>query len=49
METQTRGKGTIDRELQGSMGTLDDANLTRLFKRSYGCPLTVMDLSTLLE
>jgi len=40
METQTRGKGTIDRGLRGSVGTLDDANPTRLSKRSQGCPLT---------
>ena len=41
METRTRGKGTIDRGLQGSVGTLADANPTRLSKRSQGCPLTV--------
>jgi len=41
METQTRGKGTIDCGLQGSMGTLDDMNPTRLSKRSQGCPLIV--------
>jgi len=41
METRTRGKGTIDRGLQGSMGTLDDVNPTRLSKQSQGCPLTV--------
>ena len=40
METRTRGKGTIDRGLQGSMRTLDDMNLTRLSKQSQGCPLT---------
>ena len=40
METQTRGKGTIDHGLQGSVGTLADANPTRLSKRSQGCPLT---------
>ena len=34
METQTRGKGTIDCRLQGSVGTLADANPTRLSKRS---------------
>jgi len=41
IETRTRGKGTIDRRLQGSVGTLADANPTRLSKRSQGCPLTV--------
>jgi len=41
METRTRGKGTIDHGLQGSMGTLDDVNPTRLSKQSQGCPLTV--------
>ena len=40
IETRTRGKGTIDRGLQGSMGILDDVNPTRLSKRSQGCPLT---------
>ena len=40
METRTRGKGTIDRGLRGSMGTLDDMIPTRLSKRSQGCPLT---------
>ena len=40
METRTRGKGTIDRRLRGSVGTLADANPTRLSKRSQGCPLT---------
>ena len=40
METRTREKGTIDRGLQGSVGTLDDMNPTRLSKRSQGCPLT---------
>ena len=39
METRTREKGTIDRRLQGSMGTLDDANSTRLSKRSQAVPL----------
>jgi len=34
METRTRGKGTIDRGLRGSMGTLADVNPTRLSKRS---------------
>jgi len=43
METRTRGKGTMDRRLRGSVGTLDDVNPTRLSKRSQGCPLT--DLS----
>ena len=42
MEIRTRGKGTIDRGLQGSMGTLDDMNPTRLSKRSQSCPLTVI-------
>ena len=40
METRTKGKGTIDYGFQGSMGTLDDVNPTRLSKRSQGCPLT---------
>jgi len=40
METRTREKGTIDCGLQGSMGTLDDVNPTRLSKQSQGCPLT---------
>jgi len=39
METRTRGKGTIDRGLRGSMGTLDDMNPTRLSKRSQAVPL----------
>ena len=39
METRTREKGTIDRRLQGSMGTLDDVNPTRLSKRSQAVPL----------
>ena len=39
METRTRGKGTIDCELQGSVGTLADANPTRLSKRSQAVPL----------
>jgi len=39
MKTRTRGKGTIDRGLRGSMGTLDDVNPTRLSKRSQSCPL----------
>ena len=42
METRTRGKGTIDRRLQGSVGTLDDVNPTRLSKRSQDCPLIVI-------
>ena len=40
METRTKGKGTIDRGLRESMGTLADANPTRSSKRSQGCPLT---------
>ena len=48
METRTRGKGTIDRRLQGSMGTLVDMNPTRLSKRSQGCPLTTALLATAL-
>jgi len=40
METRTRGKETIDRGLQGSVGTLANVSPTRLSKRSYGCPLT---------
>jgi len=39
METRTRGKGTIERGLRGSMGTLDDVNPTRLSKRSQAVPL----------
>jgi len=39
METRTRGKGTIDCGLQGSVGTLDDMNPTRLSKRSQAVPL----------
>ena len=39
IETRTRGKGTIDCGLQGSVGTLDDANPTRLSKRSQAVPL----------
>jgi len=39
IETQTRGKGTIDCGLQESMGTLDDMNPTRLSKRSQAVPL----------
>ena len=41
METRTRGKGTIDCRLRGSVGTLDDMNPTRLSKQSQGCPLTL--------
>jgi len=41
METRTREKGTIDCRLRGSVGTLADANPTRLSKQSQGCPLTV--------
>ena len=40
METQTKGKGTIDCGLRGSVETLADANPTKLSKRSQGCPLT---------
>jgi len=40
METRTRGKGTIDCGLRGSVGTLADANPTRLSKWSQSCPLT---------
>jgi len=39
METRTRGKGTIDRGLRGSVGTLDDMNPTRLSKQSQAVPL----------
>ena len=39
METRTREKGTIDCGLQGSVGTLDDMNPTRLSKRSQAVPL----------
>jgi len=41
METRTREKGTIDHRLWGSIGTLVDANPTRLSKRSQSCPLTI--------
>jgi len=41
METRTKGKGTIDRGLWGSMGTLDDMNPTRLSKQSQDCSLTL--------
>ena len=43
METRTRGKGTINHELRGSVGTLDDVNPTRLSKRSQAVPLHVAD------
>ena len=49
METRTRGKGTIDHGLRGSVGTLADANPTRLSKRSQGCPLTVCAEVSLLH
>jgi len=39
METRTRGKGAIDRGLQGSMEILADANPTKLSKRSQAVPL----------
>jgi len=39
IETRTRGKGTIDRRLRGSMRTLDDMNPTRLSKQSQAVPL----------
>ena len=39
METRTRGKGTIDCELRGSVGMLADVNPTRLSKRSQAAPL----------
>jgi len=39
METRTRGKGTIDHGLWGSVGTLDDMNSTRLSKWSQAVPL----------
>jgi len=48
IETQTRGKGTIDCGLRGSMGTLVDINPTRLSKQSQGCPLTMSSLLTTL-
>ena len=41
METRTRRKGTIDRGLQGSVGTLDDMNPTRLSKQSQAVPLQI--------
>ena len=46
METQTREKGTIDCGLRGSVGTLADANPTKLSKQSQGCPLTFIFLPT---
>jgi len=49
METRTRGKETIDRGLQGSMGTLDDVNPTKLSKRSQGCPLTVERIGKMID
>ena len=39
METRTRGKGTIDCKLRGSVGMLADVNPTRLSKRSQAAPL----------
>ena len=39
METQTRGKRTIDYRLRGSIGTLDNVNPTRLSKQSQAVPL----------
>ena len=39
METQTRGKGTIDHGFWGSVRTLADTNPTRLSKRSQAVPL----------
>ena len=39
METQTRGKRTIDCGLREPVGTLDDVNPTRLSKRSQAVPL----------
>jgi len=39
IETRTRGKGTIDHRLRGSVGTLVDVNPTRLSKRSQAVPL----------
>jgi len=39
METRTRGKGAIDRGLQGSMEILADANPTKLSKQSQAVPL----------
>jgi len=47
METQTRGKGTIDHRLRGSVGILDDMNPTRLSKQSQGCPLTGFALASI--
>ena len=48
METQTRGKRTIDHGLRGSIGTLDDMNPTRLSKRSQAVPLHRSGLLTTL-
>jgi len=44
METRTRGKGTIDCRLRESVGTLANANPTRLFKRSQAVPLQNLSL-----
>jgi len=50
METRTRGKGTIDCGLRGSVGMLANANPTRLSKQSQGCPLTVkLELPTTVK
>ena len=48
MEIRTRGKGTVDRGLQGSVGTLDDMNPTRLSKRSQAVPLHKSTMNCLI-
>jgi len=48
METQTRGKGTIDHGLQGSVGTLVDVNPTRLSKQSQAVPLQMHILANFI-
>ena len=47
METRTKEKGTIDYGLQESVGTLADANPTRLSKRSQAVPLQPLLLGLL--
>jgi len=48
METQTRGKRTIDHGLRGSIGILDDINPTRLSKQSQAVPLQLVALVSYL-
>ena len=47
METRTKGKGTIDRGLRGSVGMLANANPTKLSKRSQAVPLQIISLVVL--